>query len=75
MGSKYNYWDEQPPAHFHVEYGEWRAQIDLDNLQITEGYVPKSQYRKVAAWAAARKAQLLDAWIKCRSDVNPGKIR
>jgi hypothetical protein len=31
------YWDEHPPSHFHVEYGECRAQIALDGLQITRG--------------------------------------
>ena len=68
------YWDEHPPSHFHAEYGEYRAIIAIDSLEILEGYIPRPQYRKVVAWANSRKTKLLDAWIKCQSDLNPGKI-
>jgi hypothetical protein len=68
------YWDEHPPPHFHVEYGEYRAMIDMDTLEILEGDIPRPQYRKVLAWAQTRKAELLEAWISCQSDLNPGKI-
>jgi Domain of unknown function (DUF4160) len=69
------YWDEHPPSHFHAEYAEYRAQIEIDSLQIMKGHIPAPQYRKVAAWAKSRKSDLLRAWIQCRSDINPGKIR
>ncbi len=68
------YWDEHAPAHFHAEYGEYRAQVSIDNLRIINGHIPNSQYRKVVIWAKSRKSQLLIAWIRCRSDLHPGKI-
>ena len=68
------YWDEHPPSHFHAEYAEHRAMIDIDTLDMLEGGLPRPQYRKVVAWAKLRKASLLGAWISCRSDINPGKI-
>ena len=68
------YWDDHPPAHFHVEYGEYRAQVAIDSLRVISGYIPNPKYRKVVAWARSRKSQLLDAWIKCQSDLYPGKI-
>jgi hypothetical protein len=69
------YWDEHPPPHFHVEYGEYRAVVDIDTLEMLEGDIPRPQYRKVVAWAQSRKAALLEAWISCQSDLNPGKIK
>jgi hypothetical protein len=68
------YWDEHPPAHFHVEYGEYRAQIAIDSLQIIKGYIPSAQFRKVIRWAKSRRDQLSAAWMRCRSDLHPGEI-
>jgi hypothetical protein len=68
------YWDDHPPAHFHAEYGEYRAQIAIDSLRMIKGYIPRPQFRKVVAWAKSRKGQLFDAWMKCQSDLHPGKI-
>ncbi|MBX9843733.1 MAG: DUF4160 domain-containing protein [Xanthobacteraceae bacterium] len=68
------YWDDHPPAHFHTEYGDFRAQVSIDTLQVINGYMPSPQLRKVVTWAKSRKSQLLAAWIKCQSDLHPGKI-
>ena len=68
------YWDEHPPPHFHVEYGEHQAQIAIDSLEIIKGYMPNAQFRKVMRWAKPRKDQLLAAWMQCQSDLHPGKI-
>ncbi|KAB2869446.1 MAG: DUF4160 domain-containing protein [Bauldia sp.] len=69
------YWEEHPPPHFHVEFAEHQAVIDIDSLEIIEGYLPKPQYRKIVAWAKSRRTELLEAWTTCRSDLNPGQIR
>jgi hypothetical protein len=68
------YWDEHPPIHFHVAYAEFQAQIDIDSLRVIKGSLPVAQYRKVVAWAKPRKSELLMAWLRCRSDLNPGRI-
>jgi hypothetical protein len=68
------YWDEHPPPHFHVEYADDIAVIDIETLEILEGHLPRPQYRKLVTWARARKPELLDAWSECQSDANPGKI-
>src|ERR1700676_3686741 len=39
------YCDDHPPSHFHVEWGEYRAQIAIDSLVIVNGYIPKAKYR------------------------------
>lgn len=68
------YWDEHPPPHFHAEFAEHIAVIDIDTLEILEGYLPRPQYRKIVAWAKPRKIELIEAWATCQSDLNPGKI-
>ncbi len=68
------YWDDHPPARFHAEYAEYRAQVAIDSLQIIRDYIPNVQLRKVIKWAKPRKDQLLVAWMHCQSDLHPGKI-
>jgi Domain of unknown function (DUF4160) len=68
------FFDEHPPPHFHAEYAEYQAMIDIETLRVIEGGLPRPQTRKVLAWAKTRKSKLLDAWFSCRSDMPPGKI-
>ena len=68
------YWDEHPPPHFHVEYGEHVAVIEIRTLGIIEGWLPRPQYRKVLAWAKPRLSELMRAWTLCSSSEDPGKI-
>ncbi len=34
------YFDEHNPPHFHVQYNEYRASMDIKNLNITVGLLP-----------------------------------
>jgi hypothetical protein len=68
------YWGEHPPPHFHAEYAEYVALIDIRTLEILEGELPKPQYRKVVAWARPRFAELMRAWSVSAVDENPGRI-
>ncbi len=68
------YNDEHPPAHFHAVYAEHIALIDIDTLKISKGHIPPAQYRKVRHWAQAQRGQLMQVWLLCRSDQDPGKI-
>ena len=69
------YWDEHPPAHFHAEYAEYRASIDIETLEVLRGAIPRAQLRKVIAWARPRERQLFEAWTYCQSDMSPRKIK
>ena len=68
------YNDDHPPAHFHAQYAEYDALIEIETLKIIAGSLPRPQYRKVLAWAQPRKAALNAAWVMSRSDQHPGKI-
>ena len=66
--------DEHPPPHFHAVYAEHRASIVIETLKVEKGHMPRSQLRKIIAWAEPRKAALLEAWSLCLSDATPGNI-
>lgn len=68
------YWSEHPPPHFHAEYAEHVAMIDIRTLEILEGELPKPQYRKVVAWARPRFAELMLAWSLSAADESPGRV-
>jgi Domain of unknown function (DUF4160) len=34
------YYDDHPPPHFHVQYGEYKAKITIDTSTVLKGYVP-----------------------------------
>ena len=33
---------EHPPHHIHIKYGEYEAVMELENLNIVQGAVPKN---------------------------------
>lgn len=58
----YMYFNEHPPAHFHVKYNEFRAQIAIQTLEIMEGELPPRQARLVMDWAKLHQQELMDNW-------------
>lgn len=61
------YANEHPPPHFHAIVGEHRAVIEIARMLVTEGFLPPDKRRKVLAWAEARQAELLRAFIQATS--------
>jgi len=52
------YADEHPPPHFHAEFAEFRAAIEIDTLRVVKGALPPAKLRSVIEWASVRKAAL-----------------
>jgi hypothetical protein len=52
------YPDEHPPPHFHAEFAEFRAVIEIDTLRVMKGSLPPAKLRAVLAWASARREAL-----------------
>jgi Domain of unknown function (DUF4160) len=48
------YANEHPPPHFHAQFAEHRAVIDIESLSMSDGYLPVVKRRRVLAWAATR---------------------
>ena len=56
------YFNEHPPAHFHVKYHDHRAQIAISTLEVIEGELPPKELWLVRHWAKRYQAELQKNW-------------
>ena len=56
------FFDDHAPPHFHVEYDEYRAVIDIRSLATIGGHLPPRAAGMVVEWAARRAEELLELW-------------
>ncbi len=59
------YSDEHPPPHFHAEFAEFRAAIEIDTLRVMKGALPPAKLRAVLDWAAVRRDVLRSTFERC----------
>lgn len=45
------FWREHAPPHFHALYGEHEALIDIRELRVTRGSLPRRALALVLEWA------------------------
>ena len=53
---------EHPPRHIHIKYGGYLAVMELDNLNIIEGRLPKRCRQLVREWAEIHQQELVEMW-------------
>ncbi|HYV98743.1 MAG TPA: DUF4160 domain-containing protein [Gemmatimonadaceae bacterium] len=68
------YWRDHAPPHFHVIYGEYEAAIEIRELRVLTGWLPKRTHALVREWAADHRAELLEDWELCRQMKTPKPI-
>ena len=56
------YFEDHPPAHFHAEYGEHEALVDIHAFVVIGGRLPPRVLRLVVEWASQHQAELLVLW-------------
>jgi hypothetical protein len=49
------FWREHPPPHFHALYGEYEVQIDLRDLSVLRGTLP----RRAMAWCLSGQRSIV----------------
>jgi hypothetical protein len=54
------FFDDHNPPHFHVEYQEFKAIIDIRKAELLEGYLPIKQLKLVQAWTIFHEEELLN---------------
>jgi hypothetical protein len=53
---------EHLPRHIHIKYGDFEAIMELDNLNIVEGQLPKKCRQLVREWAELHQNELIEMW-------------
>ena len=55
------FFKDHDPPHFHIEYGEFKAVINLNN-EIVKGFMPKRALNLVFEWMDIHKNELIENW-------------
>ena len=58
------YPDDHPPPHFHAEFAEYRATIDIASLTVARGVLPIAKRRAVIEWASSRQDVLTEMFAR-----------
>jgi hypothetical protein len=56
------YFNEHNPPHFHIKYNEYRATMNINTLNIVDGYLPSKVRGLVQEWAEINQSELLKMW-------------
>jgi hypothetical protein len=68
------FFNEHSPPHFHVEYAEFKASVDIQTLEVIEGKLSRRAQELVIDWAELHQQELLEDWELCRQHMEPKKI-
>ena len=69
------FFDEHAPPHFHAEYAEYKAVIDIQKLEVTRGKMPRRAQELILDWAELHQQELLEDWELCQKQVQPKAIQ
>jgi hypothetical protein len=68
------YFADHAPPHFHAEYAEAEALINIETLATFAGRLPPRALGLVTEWAALHQGELRDAWRRASNLESTGKI-
>lgn len=68
------YFSDHQPPHFHVRYGDFKAQVSIDSISILRGNLPPRVFGLVAEWALVHRDELQDNWELVQNETLPNKI-
>ena len=63
------YFRDHSPAHFHAEYGEYEALVEIETLAILRGELPRRALALVLEWAALHRQELRADWERARGGI------
>jgi len=66
---------DHAPPHFHVRYGDHKAVVDIQKLELLEGRLPRRALNLVLDWAELHRAELLENWNLCQALQAPNPIQ
>jgi len=56
------FYDDHTPPHFHVEYNEYRAKVNIEELTLIDGKLPSRVLGFVIEWASLHQNELRSEW-------------
>jgi len=69
------FFNEHAPPHFHAQYGEYKASINIQSLELIEGKLPRRALNLILDWAELHQSELLNDWELCEQHQQPVKIK
>jgi hypothetical protein len=66
------FWRDHGPPHFHAIYAEHEVIIDIRELRVMRGALPRRALALVLEWAAEHRDELMEDWDLCR-ELKPPK--
>jgi hypothetical protein len=58
------FYDEHNPPHFHAAYGEFKAEIGINDLNVLVGKLPSRALGLVIEWASMHQTELMENWSR-----------
>ena len=68
------FYDDHSPPHFHAKYAEFKGIIDIQQLIMIKGDLPRRALELILDWAELHQAELLNDWQLCQERQEPNKI-
>ncbi len=68
------FWNEHAPPHFHALYAEHEAVIDIRELRVLRGSLPRRALALVLEWAEEHRDELSEDWELCHELKPPKSI-
>jgi hypothetical protein len=68
------FYNDHLPAHFHAEYGEFEALIEIETLDVYRGTLPRRALVLVLEWATMHRHELREDWQLAQSGERPQPI-
>jgi hypothetical protein len=68
------FYNDHAPPHFHVEYGEHMAVVEIETLDVVRGALPRRALGLVLEWAALHRQELRVDWSLAQAGKQPRPI-
>jgi Domain of unknown function (DUF4160) len=68
------FFNDHAPPHFHVQYAEFKATVEIKTLTIASGELPRRAQELVLDWAELHQQELLEDWRLCMEKQQPNAI-
>jgi hypothetical protein len=62
------FYKEHLPPHLHATYGEYRIQVDINNISVLSGEMPRKGLNLIFEWVEIHQKELLEIWTLAKQE-------